>query len=415
MKTVFASITALALIGCGSDVSSSLATNNTKLKSRNDIKEALATTPKDDNIVWSATSLDGLLALVGLGYDDERQELLSNYLGTSIDKAASSSQSLNIDKKGLKIQSANNIWIQDNFKLKPGYEASLAKFYPNLVPGTLNASKPSETADLINQWASDNTNQLIKQIVTRDTITPDLASLLANALYFKGTWKEEFKKKLTADENFNSVEKSSGKVSIKKTLTMKKLNVKLQIALDNTSKDIVTIRLPYKGDTHAMYISFATKPVDDSNDFSIVTEVDPSKDVVSIYRKYIVDGKAFKDDYKHTKKFSSFTMPKFTVESKLDGIQNTLADAGYKKLFGTGVLSRMTDNGRAQLSSVFQKAKIIVNEEGTEAAAVTGGAVTITSVLQPQHLKVNGPFAFAIRDDEKGLTLFEGMVRSPKI
>ncbi len=106
-------------------------------------------------------------------------------------------------------------------------------------------------------------------------------------------------------------------------------------------------------------------------------------------------------------------MPKFTIESELKNIQDNLNAAGYGSLFAQGVLSRMSADPRAQLSFILQKAKIIVNEEGSEAAAVTIGGIRTTSVPMSRHLKINGPFAYAIRDDKSGVTLFEGVVRNP--
>jgi len=84
-------------------------------------------------------------------------------------------------------------------------------------------------------------------------------------------------------------------------------------------------------------------------------------------------------------------------------------------IFQKGALSKLTSDSKTKLSYIFQKAIIKVDEEGTEAAAVTGGGATTTSVpVSFGELKINGPFAYAIRDINKQVTLFEGVVRSLK-
>ena len=113
-------------------------------------------------------------------------------------------------------------------------------------------------------------------------------------------------------------------------------------------------------------------------------------------------------------KLQSFSLPKFTIESAHNNIHDQLRQSGLEKLFGAGdTLSRMTADPRAQLSLVKQKAKIIVNEEGSEAAAVTIGGIATASVRTSIELKVNGPFAFAIVEKAAQEVLFEGIVRDP--
>jgi serine protease inhibitor len=162
-----------------------------------------------------------------------------------------------------------------------------------------------------------------------------------------------------------------------------------------------------------MYIAFAVAPpTKGAHTGAQLTEVNAGANVADVYRDYIILGKAFQAHYQSTE-VDLFTMPKFTIESELNNIQQNLTGGGYGPLFSKGALSRMSADSRAQLSIIMQKAKIIVNEEGSEAAAVTVGAVVTESVRLPKHVKVNGPFAYAIRDDKSGVTLFEGIVRNP--
>ena len=79
-------------------------------------------------------------------------------------------------------------------------------------------------------------------------------------------------------------------------------------------------------------------------------------------------------------------------------------------------LSGISDTDRLKVSEVMHKTYLDVNEEGTEAAAVTGVGVGITSV-QPRrktfYMEVNRPFFFVIRDNSTQEILFVGVVRNP--
>jgi serine protease inhibitor len=74
--------------------------------------------------------------------------------------------------------------------------------------------------------------------------------------------------------------------------------------------------------------------------------------------------------------------------------------------------SRMTPDPRAYISSVIQKTYMKVDEEGTEAAAVTSVTVGVTSAPMPFHL--DRPFLLAIRERLSGTILFLGVIRDPR-
>jgi serpin B len=66
------------------------------------------------------------------------------------------------------------------------------------------------------------------------------------------------------------------------------------------------------------------------------------------------------------------------------------------------------------LSRVMQKTFLEVNEEGTEAAAVTGAVITLTSVPPPPiEVTIDRPFLCVIEDSESGLILFAGTIHDP--
>jgi serpin B len=79
-------------------------------------------------------------------------------------------------------------------------------------------------------------------------------------------------------------------------------------------------------------------------------------------------------------------------------------------LSGIGSPSNLT------ISSVKHKTFVEVNEEGTEAAAVTSVTVGVTSVGPGEGMpefKVNRPFLFLIKEKDTGAILFTGQVYTP--
>ena len=84
---------------------------------------------------------------------------------------------------------------------------------------------------------------------------------------------------------------------------------------------------------------------------------------------------------------------------------------GMSTAFKDADFSRLTPDG-AYISRVQHKTFLKVDEEGTEAGAVTG--VTVTNISGPPHVDVDRPFLVAIRERLSGTILFIGVVRDPR-
>jgi len=111
------------------------------------------------------------------------------------------------------------------------------------------------------------------------------------------------------------------------------------------------------------------------------------------------------------------TLPKFKLEYDTE-LKTILSSLGMSQVFDAtqADFAAMTDSTVA-IDTVKHKTAIEVNEEGTEAAAVTSIGVRITSALPENKsfkMKVNRPFFFAIRDDITETILFMGNVSDPE-
>lgn len=106
-------------------------------------------------------------------------------------------------------------------------------------------------------------------------------------------------------------------------------------------------------------------------------------------------------------------IPRFKIEYEVE-LENTLTALGMAGIFDSSKadFSAMTDTNVA-VDSVKHKTFVEVNEEGTEAAAVTSIQLTRASRL-PFKMNINRPFFCAIQDQSTGTILFMGTIVDPQ-
>ena len=114
------------------------------------------------------------------------------------------------------------------------------------------------------------------------------------------------------------------------------------------------------------------------------------------------------------------TLPRFKIQYETE-LNDMLKSLGMAVAFDPqranfSGIADTNQTGRLYISEVKHKAFAEVNEEGTEAAAVTSVGISVASVQVPQEkfvMKVDRPFFFAIRDNATGVVLFMGSVTEP--
>jgi len=108
------------------------------------------------------------------------------------------------------------------------------------------------------------------------------------------------------------------------------------------------------------------------------------------------------------------TLPRFTATQEFN-LTKTLGGMGMRSAFDAQAadFSGMTGGRDLYVGIVVHKAFVDVNEEGTEAAAATGGGMRATSAQIPVEFKADHPFLFLIRDRASGCVLFLGRVANP--
>ncbi len=286
-----------------------------------------------------------------------------------------------VDPK-VKLTLANSVWYRNNFTVETAFQDVLRQsFKAEVTP--LDFASPT-AKDRINQWASDQTNGKIKNVIQE--VKPEHVMFLLNALYFKGDWKTQFKADQTVDMPFKL---GSGST---KNVKMMRMNAPLRRAFRPT---YTAFELPYANGNFAMTV--------------LLPNVNSSADAL-INSLNTAEWNAVQKDM--TEGAMDIGLPRFTLEYEI-GLNSVLAKMGMPTVFTDAAdLSGINRNGALKVDFVKQNTFVAVDEKGTEAAAVTSIGVVVTSV--PVAYLCDRPFLFVIHEKTSGTVLFTGKIVDPQ-
>ncbi len=277
---------------------------------------------------------------------------------------------------------ANSLWSDQDFSFNPDFLNSNSQYFDAEI-SPLDFTDPN-SVDTINQWVNDNTNGEITEILKE--ISSDEVLFLINAIYFKGSWQTEFDPTKTRDSDFHLSDGTT------KQVPMMVREGKYPFYY---SKDFQAVSLPYGDGKIGMYI-FLPSADSDLDTFLDSLNTESWENWIPELREQKI----------------WVQIPKFKLEYRAD-LSDVLKALGMEVAFDKNQadFSRMSSDSDLYISRVDHKAVVEVNEEGTEAAAVTNIGIAVTS-LPPQFI-ADRPFFFAIRDNETGSVLFMGTVVDP--
>jgi serine protease inhibitor len=110
-------------------------------------------------------------------------------------------------------------------------------------------------------------------------------------------------------------------------------------------------------------------------------------------------------------------LPRFTIDNQAIGnqhdLQGVLQALGIRAAFDPPGFTKIYENGGNWITIVRQGAKIVVNEEGTEAGAATI-VITERAAFKEPVFRANRPFVFLLRHEPTGAILFAGILRQPQ-
>jgi serine protease inhibitor len=284
---------------------------------------------------------------------------------------------------------ANSIWYRDTFGVEQEFLETNREAFDAVIEAA-DFSDP-ETVDIINQWVSDSTQGLIEEIV-EGPVNPLTMLYLINAIYFNGEWTIQFDPEDTEIKPF--FKRDGSEVDVE----MMKLDM-----VENTEfavgDDFRAVNLYYGNAGYAM------------------TLVLPDE---GIFLSDWLTNKNWSDWRELTDSISGVTlnleMPKFELEYELEEFGNLLQELGMENAFDANLsdFSRINPNQEdLHISDTRHKTFIRVDEEGTEAAAVTSVEIGVTSAPQSFTIRFDRPYFYMIREVESGTILFMGTMADP--
>ena len=299
--------------------------------------------------------------------------------------------------KDVTLDIANAIFVNQKYTLIPQFEQDMKDYY-NAKAAALDFSSP-QTLGQINGWCNDRTKGMIPEIL--DEVNPDMVSYLLNAIYFKADWASKFDTNNTKNETFTTETSTT-------TLPMMHQNVLISYLKTNTYSAVI---LPYGSGLWNMTVLLPEEGVTTDD---LIKEVAQSS-VLNNPGWCETGGNVFQG-YQVDLKLPRFETTSDTDKLNVDkGLVGLMKNMGIKLVFDSDFaeIPNMCDNSNLYISMMRQKAKIMVNEEGSEAAAVTvaGGNCT-TSVGPAEYPKAtfhaNRPFVYVIQERSSGVILFAG-------
>ena len=343
----------------------------------------LCKTSNKENVCLSPLSAQFAMAMLANGAEGETKEEICRALGSYTDANAQYSklfEEFNASKD-CEINIANSIWINDKLSVKEPFVTKNKEYYDAAIEVTpFNKS----ALQRINDWCKEMTKGKITSIL--NDIKPSDRMYLINALYFNADWNKPFRKEDTKQENFTT---EKGKV-VKVDMMTQHENM---LYYNDEQLEMAIKR--YKGN-YSMVLALPKENATCSDvAYTLLQDLD----------EYLSDMNMCN---------VKLSLPKFTTEFG-SSLKDVLEQQGITRVFShRAELNGMSDAPLC-VDDIIQKTYINVDEEGTEAAAVTAITVRLTA-MRPEKsvaMKLNRPFVYAIINNENNEVLFMGKVGNP--
>ena len=389
---------ALMTMACSNDDSSSGESNERKdiTQTRSDVELTNACNDfafklfrmaeeNEKSQILSPISITYALGMLNNGAAGETQKQINDVLGFNDADAINDFCKKMLDEaptldKEIKVLIANTIFLNKGYQLMPAFVEKANNYY-NASPETRDFHD-GKTLDVINQWTSDHTEKMIDKVLDDSSFNPDAVSYLLNAVYFKGAWSEKFDKDDTHEEDFTPLPNKN-----LMSVPMMHQNNKFLYA---DTKDYQALCLPYGNKAYRMTILLPHEGKTVSDVLQTLT------------------GKNWKNLPLATTTVD-VKIPRFESDTDID-LVDVMKKLGMPNAFDANMAEFPNFcNTSTYIGLMKQVARIKVNEEGTEAAAVTvTGMLASAAPAPPVEFHANRPFLYVISEQSTGAIFFIG-------
>ncbi|XP_005393199.1 PREDICTED: neuroserpin isoform X1 [Chinchilla lanigera] len=362
----------------------------------------LRASAEDENILFSPLSIAlamGIMELGAQGSTLKEIRLAMGYdnlkTGEELSLLRAFSNMVPAEESQCELKIANSLFVQNGFHVNEDFLKMMKKYF-NAEVNHVDFSQNVAAANYINKWVENNTSDLLKDLVSPRDFEAVTHLALINAVYFKGNWKSQFRPENTRTFSFTKDDESE--VQIPMMYQQGEFYYGEFSDGSNEAGGIYQVlEIPYEGDELSMTLVLSRQEV-------------PLATLEPLVKAQLIEEWA--NSVKKQK--VEVYLPRFTVEQEFD-LKDILKALGITEIFFKNAnLTTLSDHKELFLSKAIHKSFIEVNEEGAEAAAVSGMiAISRMAVLYPQVI-VDHPFFFLIRNRRTGTILFMGRVMHPE-
>ena len=349
----------------------------------------------NDNIFFSPTSMLVAFSLLYEGANENTADEIKKVFGLESDpiirhnSTAHLMSSINQDDQYATLNVANALWVADSFEPYDKYLSVSRETYLASVEKVIFGGGDPPAVKIINDWAAENTNNKIPEVILKGDVNDLTAMVITNAIYFKGTWLTQFQEEDTEESDFWTSNTDSVRADL----------MKQEGRFDYMQSDgVKVLKMPYEGDRLSMLVVL---PEDRDGIDSL--EESLSSELIKKWQQELYSGEI------------KVVMPKFTTKTSYDLIP-LLKNLGMLDVFNPGGADLKNIGSSAAnlfVSTASHDAFVDVNEEGTEAAAVT--TIIDQFMSESPRFIADHPFLFIIQDDESGTILFMGKLSDPTV
>ncbi|CAG5130067.1 unnamed protein product [Candidula unifasciata] len=344
------------------------------------------------NTVFSGYSIHSALSMTLLGARGDTAAELSTVLGLTALTGNSSHLAyrdlidrLNSAEK-VKLHTANALFVNPNIPIEAQFVADTRTYYQAKVEN-FDLAAAGGPEKQINVYVENKTEGVIKDLLSKGSVSASTSTVLVNTVFFNGTWLRVFSAGKTQPRDFRQLGGKKSQVSMMND--DRSVNIKRNVLGADVAE------LPFVGNRFALYIALPTS-VDG------ITELETA---------LAVQGNVEQLFQGLTSRRVKLSIPKFRVESQF-GLNEPLKQLGLVQPFSpsSANFQGISRVDRLVITDVLHKAVIETTETGTTAAAATAVIVGLTSVMEPpaELFDADHPFLFFLVDKETNSTLFEG-------
>ncbi|CAO2178138.1 unnamed protein product [Urochloa humidicola] len=363
------------------------------------------------NLAVSPLSLHAALVLLGAGARGATLDQIIAFLGPAGGPAHAALASyvavhmLSAEGGGPTVRFANGIWVDLALRLKDAYARVAAEHYRAEASPAPFKSRPEEVRLLINQWITNATAGRIKDLLPSGSIHSGTPAVLANALYFKGTWERKFDASLTQDGAFYLP--TGGHVLVPFMSSTRRQRIA-------SCGGYKVLRLPYArggGGAHRAFSMYVYLPDERDGLPALLQRLGSGPAAPRLESAATLTAEV---------PVGAFRVPKFAVSCKTQAAA-TLRELGLALPFDPvrADFGDMVESAPEPLvvSEVYHECFVEVDEEGTVAAAATAAVMSFGCACPPppEDFVADHPFMFLIQEDVTGVVVFAGQVTDPSV